>query len=285
MQPASPGPDAAAAPRGSRHRSSLRGRLAKAGAVLVLLAALGSIYTALTPGQDTASAADNAAVQTGRALYLQGCASCHGLNGEGSNGTASGGQKIDQGPSLVGVGAAAVDFQVGTGRMPLKYHDQEAPVHAQQYSEPQIEDMAAYVASLGPGPQIPADSLLSQAANANVAVGGALFRTNCAQCHNFSGSGGALTFGKNAPSLAPATPRQIYEAMLTGPEQMPVFGDQEITPAQKLAIIDFVRTVEAQPDPGGATLGRVGPVSEGLVAWVVGIGVLVLSVIWIGSRS
>jgi ubiquinol-cytochrome c reductase cytochrome c subunit len=268
-------------PDTKEHRA--RGLLARVAAVLVALGAIGAVYAALAPAQPTASASDNAAVEAGRVLYLQGCASCHGLDGQGSNGSNS--QGVDQGPSLVGVGPAAVDFQVATGRMPLKYHGEQAEAHRQQYSEQQIEDMAAYVGTLGPGPAIPADSLLAQAAQSNVAVGGALFRTNCAQCHNFSGSGGALTYGKYAPSLSGATPKQIYEAMLTGPENMPVFGDQEITPAQKLAIIDYVSTLKAQADPGGVDLGRVGPVSEGLIAWVVGIGVLVLTVIWIGSRS
>jgi len=233
------------------------------------------VYAALAPGSQNATASDDAVVNAGRALFIQGCAACHGLNGQGS----------DQGPSLIGAGAAAVDFQVGTGRMPLKIHGPEAPRHPVQYTEKQIEAMAAYVASFGPGPAIPSDSLISQYTNTDVAVGGALFRTNCAQCHNFSGSGGALTYGKYAPSLSDATPKQIYEAMLTGPENMPVFGDQEITPQQKLAIINYIRTLKTETDPGGVSLGRIGPVSEGLVAWVVGIGLLVLTVIWIGSRA
>jgi ubiquinol-cytochrome c reductase cytochrome c subunit len=258
----------------SRHRRPLRRRLVRAGVVAGLLVILGSVYAALAPASHNAAASDNAAVNAGRALFIQGCAACHGLNGQGS----------DQGPSLVGVGPAAVDFQVGTGRMPLKIHGPEAERHRQEYTEKQIEDMAAYVGTFGPGPQIPSNALIDQYTNSDVAVGGALFRTNCAQCHNFSGSGGALTYGKYAPSLSEATPKQIYEAMLTGPENMPVFGDQEITPQQKLAIINYVRTLKTETDPGGVNLGRIGPVSEGLVAWVVGIGVLVLSVIWIGSR-
>lgn len=256
-------------------KRSRRRRLLRVGVVAGLLVVLGSVYAALAPGSQNATASDNAVVNAGRALFIQGCAACHGLDGQGS----------DQGPSLIGVGAAAVDFQVGTGRMPLKEHGPEALRHQQEYTEKQIEAMAAYVASLGPGPAIPSNELISQYTNTDVAVGGALFRTNCAQCHNFAGSGGALTFGKFAPSLSEATPRQIYEAMLTGPENMPVFGDQQITPQQKLAIINYIRTIKTEPDPGGAGIGRVGPVSEGLVAWVVGIGLLVLTVIWIGSRA
>ena len=255
-----------------RRKQRVRRRLARAGSVLVLLGILGAVYAALTPGTPGASASDNTVVQQGRTLYLQGCGACHGLNGEGS----------DQGPSLVGVGAAAVDFQMGTGRMPLKYHGPQAQTHFQEFSEKDIQEIAAYVATLGPGPAIPTNI---DYANTDIAVGGALFRTNCAQCHNFAGSGGALTYGKSAPSLSGATPTQIYEAMLTGPGNMPVFGDQQITPEQKAAIIHYVVGIKAQPDPGGLNIGRIGPVSEGLVGWIVGIGLLVIAVIWIGSRA
>jgi ubiquinol-cytochrome c reductase cytochrome c subunit len=250
---------------------SRRRRIAGFGIVLIALAVMGSLYAGLAP-HGTAAGTDNTQIQQGRALFLQGCATCHGLNGQGGV----------RAPSLIGVGAAAVDFQVGTGRMPLQDHGPEAPVHPVTYSESEIEQMAAYVASLGPGPAIPTNLDYQ---SADTAFGGALFRTNCAQCHNFSGSGGALTYGKFAPTLSDATPKQIYEAMITGPENMPVFGDQQITPDQKLAIINYIRTLKTQPDPGGAALGRVGPVSEGVVGWLVGIGVLVLATLWIGSRS
>src|SRR5205085_7348238 len=139
------------------------------------------------------------------------------------------------------VGAAAVDFQVGTGRMPLQAHGPEAPRKRPAYDEQQTLDLAAYIASLGAGPAIPQ---ISGWQKADTAYGGALFRTNCAQCHNFAGSGGALTYGKYAPSLSKATPTQIYEAMITGPENMPVFGDKELTPDQKMAIINYIRTLK-----------------------------------------
>jgi ubiquinol-cytochrome c reductase cytochrome c subunit len=248
-----------------------RRRLIHAGIVAAALGVIGLLYTALAPSHSAAANA-NPTIQEGRALFLQGCSSCHGLNGEGGA-TA---------PSLIGVGAAAADFQVGTGRMPLKTHTAEAVRKPPQYTDAQTEAIAAYVASLGSGPPIPTDLNYQQA---DTAYGGALFRTNCAQCHNFAGSGGELTYGKYAPSLSLATPKQIYEAMITGPESMPVFGDQQITPAQKLAIINYIRTIKAEPNPGGASLGRIGPVSETAVAWLVGIGLLVIVTMWIGSRT
>lgn len=212
-------------------------------------------------------------VTTGRTLFLTGCSTCHGLNAQGTN----------LAPSLIGVGSAAVDFQVSTGRMPLQQTGPEAQPKATRYSQAQVDALAAYVASLAPGPASPSSGALDLS-GANVALGGELFRTNCAQCHNFNGSGGALTYGKYAPSLYPATPKQIWEAMLTGPENMPVFSDAQITPDQKRDILAFIQATHAQADPGGMNLGRIGPVPEGLVGWLGGVGLCVLGTLWIGSR-
>jgi ubiquinol-cytochrome c reductase cytochrome c subunit len=249
-----------------------RRRLAGAAVVLVALGLLTLLYSALAPRGTAASNADPDVV-AGHSLFQKfSCASCHGLNAEG-------GQRA---PSLIGVGAASVDFQMGTGRMPLQHYSAEAPRKRPVATEAEIRQIAAYVASLAPGPAIPNVNGYQQA---DVAYGGALFRTNCAQCHNFVGAGGELTYGRYAPSLAEATPTQIYEAMITGPENMPVFGERALTPKQKLAIIDYVKTVQKQADPGGAGLGRIGPVSETVVGILVGLGLCVVATIWVGSRA
>jgi ubiquinol-cytochrome c reductase cytochrome c subunit len=241
--------------------------------VLVALGLLTLLYSVLAPRGSAASSTDPD-VAAGRNLFIKySCASCHGMNGEG-------GQRA---PSLIGVGEASVDFQVGTGRMPLQHHSAQAPRKQPVMTEAEIHQVAAYVASLGPGgPPIPD---VTGYQNADVAYGGALFRTNCAQCHNFVGAGGELTYGKYAPSLAEATPTQIYEAMVTGPENMPVFGDKTITPAQKLAIINYVKSVQHEANPGGAGLGRIGPVSETLVGIIVGLGLAVLATLWLGTKA
>ena len=258
------------APQETPPGRSRRRTLAKLGVVVASVGTVATLYAGFAP-HGSAGTDSDPAIQQGRQLFLQGCATCHGLDGQGGV----------RAPSVVGAGAAAVDFQVGTGRMPLANHGPEAPSRPPRYTDAQIQLLADYVASLGPGPAIPTDLNYQ---SADVALGGSLFRTNCAQCHNFAGSGGALTYGKYAPSLSKATPKQIYEAMITGPENMPVFGDQQITPAQKLAIIKYIRTIKTSPNPGGAGLGRVGPVSETAVAWLVGIGGLVLVTMWIGSK-
>ena len=251
-----------------------RRQLASAAIVAVSLGVLGTLYAAIAPHGSAATSTDPAIDEGKRLFSTLSCASCHGFNAEG-------GQRA---PSLIGVGAAAVDFQMGTGRMPLQAHGAEAPRKVPIASEGEIQAIAAYVASLSPGPAIPTFSNADWQ-KADTAYGGALFRTNCAQCHNFAGSGGELTYGKYAPTLSDATPTQIYEAMITGPENMPVFGDKQLTPPQKLAIINYIRTLKTEADPGGVGLGRVGPVSETVIGWLIGIGVLVIVTLWIGARA
>ncbi len=116
-------------------------------------------------------------------------------------------------------------------------------------------------------------------------MGGELFRVNCAMCHNFAGSGGALTRGKYAPSLKGSSGKHVYEAMITGPQSMPVFNDANMSPENKRDIIAFLDTIDKQPNPGGMTLGSLGPVTEGLFAWVFGLGILVASAVWLGSKA
>ena len=234
------------------------------------------IWTALSTQMQTAKAAvsTETSVQFGKSLFAEGCSSCHGLQGEGST----------DGPSLIGVGAAAVDFQVSSGRMPMATQSIQAMRKEPVYSEEEIAALAAYVASFGPGPAIPTDEQIDYTGS-DIGLGGELFRVNCAQCHNFAGQGGALTEGKYAPHLDLATPRQIYEAMLTGPQNMPVFSEESLTPDEKRAIIAYIMALREVPNAGGLDLGRYGPVTEGLFAWTFGLGVLIALAIWIGIKA
>jgi len=219
-------------------------------------------------------------VAKGRALFLVGCASCHGKNAEGID-TVKGGQ---YGPSLIGVGAAAVDFQVSSGRMPMAQPGAQAPRKRPVFTDDQVADLAAFVQSLGPGPDVPNPSEYD-GANGDVARGGQFFRTNCTACHNFAGSGGALPKGKFAPSLIGVSEKHIFEAMLTGPQQMPVFSNGVLTVEDKRAIIGYLNELHDQPNRGGLALGGLGPVAEGLWAWVGGLGVLILFAIWIAAKG
>jgi ubiquinol-cytochrome c reductase cytochrome c subunit len=244
-------------------------------AIAVGLVAAGVLYSTLSGGGAAASAPAqaNTSIANGRSLFVASCSSCHGIDAQGTS----------QAPSLVGAGAAAVYFQMSTGRMPAKEIGAEQPRKPVEFTQGQIYDIAAYVASLGGGPAIPSPEQVSTA-GANVALGSQLFSTNCAQCHGFAGAGGALTYGKSAPALTESTPTQIYTAMLTGPEAMPVFGDGVITPQEKRDIIAYVTNTRNEPNPGGLSLGRTGTVTEGLVAWLGGLGFLVLIAMWLTAK-
>jgi ubiquinol-cytochrome c reductase cytochrome c subunit len=241
------------------------------------LAAIGVMYASLTgPGGQAAASAPPASQQNiarGKYLFEQSCSSCHGLDAQGTS----------VAPSLIGAGAASVDFQMSTGRMPAKEPGAEMDRRPVVFSPRDIEAIASYVASLGGGPPIPTEAQASPV-GANPGLGQQIFNANCAACHNFVGAGGALTNGKYAPSLTQATPVQIYEAMVTGPEAMPPFSDTTLTPSEKRDVIAFVTKTRSEPNPGGFSLGRVGPVTEGLVAWIGGIGLLILSAMWIAGK-
>jgi ubiquinol-cytochrome c reductase cytochrome c subunit len=245
--------------------------------LILALMAIGttfSIASATTTAQ-TMTADRTAQIEEGRQIFLKGCASCHGLNLEGG-GVA---------PSLIGVGAASVDFQVGTGRMPLADMSAQAMRKAPLYDATETAALAAYVASTAPGPKVPSDSVLNYERDGSTAAGGELFRNNCAMCHNFAGQGGALSQGKYAPTLMGVDPKYIYEAMITGPQSMPVFSDKTITPAEKLSIIKWVKAAEKEPNLGGASLGRVGPVTEGLFGWILGLGILIGVAVWLAMKA
>jgi ubiquinol-cytochrome c reductase cytochrome c subunit len=263
----------------SRIKPRRRHRAAGYAVLLLGLLVIGVAYAAITGAGGAASAAtpggpSPADIAQGRAIFANTCSSCHGMNAQGTG----------AGPGLVGVGAAAVDFQMSTGRMPGKDFDAEMPRKPVTFTTEQIHQVAAYIASLGGGPAIPSAAQVSTS-EADLGLGQQIFITNCAQCHNFAGAGGALTYGKSAPPLTHSTPTQIYEAMLTGPEAMPVFSDTTVTPAQKRAIIAYITSVRAEPNPGGFSLGRIGPVTEGLVAFLGGIAVLVFVAIWITMKK
>jgi ubiquinol-cytochrome c reductase cytochrome c subunit len=260
---------------------SLRGRkkgrrspLASIALILIGLVATGGAY-ALFSSTATASttAADTQLLTEGSKLFQANCATCHGLNLEGTK----------QGPTLLGVGAAAVQFQVSTGRMPAAASGPQEEEKPPQFSDQQATALAEFVGSKAPGPGIPDKQYLGGTGNA--AKGAELFRINCAMCHNVAGAGGALTEGKYAPSLSGVSGLHAYEAMITGPQNMPVFNDSNITPTQKADIITYLKYLDKNPSPGGFDLGNLGPVSEGLFVWIFGLGAVVGVTIWLTAKA
>ncbi|TQJ24229.1 menaquinol-cytochrome c reductase cytochrome c1 subunit precursor [Micromonospora sp. A202] len=257
-------------------RSRGRRRLGAAVRLIAALMLAGGAYTVFAPG---AQAQDNpqltGAAAEGKALFDVSCVTCHGRNAQGVEG---------RGPSLIGVGEASVEFQVSSGRMPMARQEAQAHRKPPLFTDEQTRQLAQYIQELGGGPVVPEGDDLGE--DGNIASGGELFRINCSQCHAFGGGGGALSSGKFAPSLRPATDRQIYAAMLSGPQNMPVFGDNQLRPEQKADIIAYIQeTLKHDQDPGGFNLGRYGPSTEGLAIFLVGIVALVFASLWIAGKS
>jgi ubiquinol-cytochrome c reductase cytochrome c subunit len=269
----------------SRHR---RGPRAGIAVVLLGLLLTGGIYTIFAPAQADETAASAEQIAQGRELFLVSCAFCHGQNGEG---ILTGDGDTQLGPSLVGVGAAAVDFQVGTGRMPMVQPGAQVPSKPKTFNDDEIAALAAYVASLGPGPAIPDESdysiegMSDEERQQAIANGGQIFLTNCTACHNFEGSGGAMPRGGYAPKIRGVEPRYIYEAMLTGPQNMPNFSNGNLSPEEKRDVIAYLGSLEDMPNYGGFGLGGLGPVPEGIAAWLIGIGSLVGAAVWIAAHT
>ena len=239
------------------------------------LVAVGGAYAVVSNAQSAqADDGGQVAIEEGNKLYLTGCSSCHGMQAQGSQ----------NGPTLLGVGPASVHFQVATGRMPLAAPGAQAVAKEPQYSAEETAQLAAYVASLAPGPAIPTAEQLDYK-NADIAQGGVLFRVNCAQCHQAAGQGGALTYGKYAPSLMEATPQEMYEAMVTGPQSMPVFANSTLPVEDKQAIMAYVSELQVASNPGGLSLGRLGPVTEGLFLWTAVFAALIGAAVWIGIKA
>src|SRR5690606_17727836 len=275
----------------ARGRRKMRRTVAGAFALTIGLTGAGVLATALTPDAQIATAQrdDQALIQEGKDLYDVACITCHGANLQGDQ---------DRGPSLVGVGEGAVYFQVHSGRMPMMSNDAQAERKAPRYTEAQTLAMAAYISANGGGPELVYNEdgtiAMEELRGSNydgimdaqdIARGGELFRLNCASCHSFTGRGGALSSGKYAPPLDPANEQEIYQAMLTGPQNMPKFSDRQLSADEKKDIIAFIKATKETPSPGGWGLGGLGPVSEGLFMWGIGIMVLIAAAMWIGSRS
>lgn len=247
-------------------------------ALLLMLGLLvtGTAYSAVAPQDARASVAASDSVEKGKKLFTANCANCHGTNGLGIEGA---------GPSLAGVGAAAVDFQMGTGRMPMAAPDVQAPGNIRvKFSDEEIAAVAAYVATLGAGPAIPPEKY-TDGSKGDPGKGGEIFRVNCAMCHSSAGVGGALTRGKDAPPVIGVSGKHIYEAMITGPQSMPVFNNTNLDPEDKRDVIAYIEAMEDAGSPGGNPLGGYGPVPEGLFIWTIGLGLLVAAAVWLGKKS
>ncbi|MCQ4119007.1 cytochrome bc1 complex diheme cytochrome c subunit [Rhodococcus tibetensis] len=277
-----PASDTTASAAKTRRQRKLRRRVTGALVLMMGLVSAGFLASALTPTPQVATATDDQAalIREGKQLYDTSCITCHGANLQGVQ---------DRGPSLIGVGEAAVYFQVSSGRMPAVRNEAQAERKPVKFDAEQTDAIGAYIQANGGGPTVVRDEngeiAQSSLRGGDIGRGSELFRLNCASCHNFTGRGGALSSGKYAPVLDPANEQQIYTAMVTGPQNMPKFSDRQLTLEEKKDIIAYIKLAGETKQPGGYGLGGFGPASEGLAMWVIGIIAVVGAALWIGARS
>ena len=213
---------------------------------------------------------DPEVIAAGQELFATGCVTCHGAQGQGL-----------VGPDIRGSGSAGAHFWLTTGRMPMANAEGQAVRKKPAYPPGEIEALVAYVASLGPGPAIPT----IDPAVGSIQRGGELFRLNCAACHQAAGAGGALSYGRNAPSLIPPTAVQIAEAIRIGPGEMPHFTEAQLSDEEVQSVVQYVRYLQKADNPGGFSLGRIGPIPEGFAAIGIGLGGTALAAFLIGKRT
>jgi ubiquinol-cytochrome c reductase cytochrome c subunit len=232
-----------------------------------LPALAGVVRPHATGSHQSVGGASAAVTEAGSALFQSQCASCHGLQGQGTA----------YGPSLVGAGAAGADFYLRTGRMPLSAPGQPVVRRQPVLTEEQIQELVGVVASLGDGPEIP-----KVTSGGDVSDGSRLYLANCAACHGATGAGNAIGGGNLAANLHQATPTQIVEAMRIGPGAMPKFA---LTEDQEASIASYVQFLQHEPSPGGLEIGGLGAVAEGFVAIGIGLVLFVLATLFVGRRS
>jgi quinol---cytochrome-c reductase cytochrome c subunit len=222
----------------------------------------------------------------GEHLYGRYCLACHGANGAGVSGGEAGfgpgrNETVQKrlGPPLLGVGALSADFYLRTGYMPLRQVGDQPRRSRVLFDEQQIEDLVAYVASLGRGPPIPRP----HPERGSLSEGQRLFTDHCAGCHQVVAEGGYLT-DAIAPPLDDATATQVAQAIRIGPYVMPRFSTRDLPPQQVDSIVRYVEWAKHPDDRGGWGIGHIGPVPEGLVTWFLAATVLVASCVVLGRR-
>jgi ubiquinol-cytochrome c reductase cytochrome c subunit len=244
--------------------------------VLAVMCAVGCVVFILgsggrAAGQGAAPApAQSGDVGRGRSLFVESCSSCHGLDARGIKG---------RGPSLHGVGARAADFYLSTGRMPLDDPGDQPLRHEPAFTRPDIDALVAYVGSLG-GPPIPR----ADPARGSISEGFRAFGDRCAGCHQIAGAGGMVT-GARVPALQEATATEIAEAVRIGPYLMPKFSESTLDQHRLDSIVKYVQYTRSPDDAGGWAIGHVGPIPEGMVAWLLGLAALLLVARVIGERN
>ena len=249
-------PDAAqvvgAGYRGGALRRRLVGLCATGGAALVVLWCVSVASANVTPSVGKVGERNPAA--DGASLYQAECARCHGEEGDGDQ----------EGPSLRGLPAGegtipgvADLIRSGPGPMPA----------FSKFSDAEVDEIARYVVE-------------AFGTVGDVARGGELYRLNCAGCHGAAGRGGALIYSDgNAPNLEHFTDADVVWAIRGGPGTMPAFNVEALPDAATASIARYVAVLREPAQPGGVAIAPPGPVTEGLIAGLLGLGAALLAAV------
>ncbi|HEX5223837.1 MAG TPA: c-type cytochrome [Solirubrobacteraceae bacterium] len=206
-------------------------------------------------------------VALGEELFNANCASCHGIGGTGiEHPRATAGDISGAGPSLKGVGAMAADFYLRNGFMPLENIHTQPGRRRVLFTRKEIAALTAYVAALGNGPGVPHP----QPGGGDISEGFKAFTEDCAGCHQSVARGGYVT-GARVPPLQKLGPTEIAEAVRIGPYLMPRFTSHQISDPQLNSIIRYVQWTNRPDNRGGWSIGNLGPIPEGLIAWLAAI--------------
>jgi ubiquinol-cytochrome c reductase cytochrome c subunit len=239
-------------------------------ALAVCCAAMAA-WSAAAGGQSQSAPSDPRALMArGRVLFAQGCASCHGEDLRG---------RSELGPPVRGAGAGAADFYLSTGRMPLADPTDEPERTQPAYPRGDIDALVAFIGSFG-GPGIPR----VDPARGDLAAGMRQYTEHCAGCHQIVGRGGIVT-GAAVPALDDTTPTQLAEAVRVGPYLMPRFSARQLDQATLDSIARYVQSIRHPPNRGGWGIGNLGPIPEGMVAWLLAMTVLLGVARLIGDRA
>ena len=252
--------------------------------IAVALAALGlaGVAVAELPSGITrpANEAGLSSRELGAQLYAANCATCHGIAGEGVPQPRKGAGNVSgQGPSLKNAGALAADLYLRTGMMPLGNPHWQPWRRKVEFTKRELAALTSYVASLGNGPPVPHPD----PAAGSVAEGLHLFTDHCAGCHQVVAEGGYVTDAR-VPAIKKDTPVQIAEAVRSGPYLMPQFSSKAISDRQLNSIIAYLQQAKTPDDIGGWGIGHIGPVPEGMVAWLIAGVALIAMCAVLGAR-
>ena len=194
------------------------------------------LHTAGATEPQRAQAAGDAEARS--RLFLVGCASCHGQNGEAHR----------AGPRLAGWAPPPPTSSCRRDACRTRRPTGSPSRKRSPYTRRRSTTSSRTSRRSGPVRPSPMHN-----PPGDLQEGGELYLDNCAACHSAAGNGGAERRAWRADAHG-ATPVEVAEAIRTGPGNMPVFGPGTFTPQQVNSIVRYVEYLAQPQDPGGLSL-------------------------------